>query len=349
MPAKSFRALIGAVLKFPPSATVAASQVIHFGVSRGRARASIAGTIVSTASVVCGSALDDFSSDYRPLESFAELLPDDATLDIESSSKESHVLFKCGGLDLKLPLTKGAVLPRPKVPEPFFTATEETAKLLRWLASVAESDETKPDMHCVYLRHGAAIAGDQQCIVIINHKDLPDVDSPLPLCVCAQLKPGDKLANAENGLLVVSGCGVAQVPHLTQTLHFPLGVVDRLEAAKMSSYGRCDVAALRTVFKESSDCVARIPNVPACITLTFTDSGIHVLAKSDTASFHTSLSGKVDLAGKMLLELSKAEEALAGFDGGEIVCSQLLPKGEGLLAGGVVRAFFSPVHLTGAK
>ena len=52
VPSKNFRDLIRAVLKFPPSASVAASEVVHFSVNKGRARASVAGVVVSTATVL---------------------------------------------------------------------------------------------------------------------------------------------------------------------------------------------------------------------------------------------------------------------------------------------------------
>lgn len=347
IPTKNFRDLIQAVLKFPPSASVAASEVVHFAVNKGRARASVAGVVVSSATVIASRDLEAFTADYRSLSAYAGVLPEDATLDIEISEKDNQVRFVCGELKLALALTLGAVLPKPKAPEPFFEVTEETAKTLKWLASVAEKDEAKPDLCCVYLKEGAAMAGNSKCIAVVRTPGLPNVELPLPLQLCSVLEPGDKLAQAEGGLLLTSGCGVSQVPYLVSSLKFPVESIKRLETSKGDVFGRCSSSVMGDVFKESADCVARIPKVSAYLLMMFRGSKIQIKAASQTASFRTVLDGKVEKDGDLWLELPEAEEALAVFGKGEVLCRKLQPKGETVLEGSEAKVFFAPVRVNG--
>jgi hypothetical protein len=349
IPAKNFRALIRGILKFRPSAAAPTSQIVNFSVNNGRARASIGGgqgTVITTGAVLATREVEPFGAYYSHLESYANLLPDEG--DVELSRTDGDVLFLCGPKRrLKLALTPGIVIPRPKVPEPFFVADEETAKMLKWLVSVAEKDETKPDMCCVYLRNGSAMAGNQKCIAVVKHERLPDVELPLPLAVCNVLEPGDKLARTDKGLLLVSGGCVSQIPYLIQTLHFPVGTIDRLDNAKAENYGHSTGDAMRVVFKESADCVARVPGAQACVVLTFGKDGIQARAQSQNAAFRTVLDGTVEKDGELWLELPEAEEALDLFANGDVFCKKLLPKGEAMLEGNGAKAFFAPVHPIG--
>lgn len=343
VPAKNFRELIHAALKFPPSSAVAASEIVHFAVSNGRARASVAGTVISSATVLAMRELEAFSADYRSLASYANLLPDDATVNVELSRNDNQVALSCGEMKLTLALTLGQVIPKPKVGEPFFTASEETARTLKWLASVAEKDEEKPDMCCVYLKGGAAMAGNQKCIAVVRTPGLPDIEMPLSLDLCKVIEPGDRLAQAAGGLMLTSGCGVSQVPHLVQTLKFPVQVVERLEKSSGDVYARCRSTDMAQVFKAAADCVARIPKVAACMILNFKDGKIQAKGRSPTATYRTTMDGQVECDGELYLELPEAEEALTVFGGGEVVCKKLKPKGEAALEGTEAKAFFAPV------
>ena len=347
VPAKNFRDLIRAVfLKFPPSASVAASEVVHFSVAKGRARASVAGVVTSAATVLASREMDAFTADYRiTCSAYAELLPEDATVDVELSQKDNQVRMACGDLKLTLALTLGSVLPKPKMPDPFFVATEETVRVLKWLASVAEKDEAKPDMCCVYLKDGAAMAGNQNCIAVARTPGLPDVELPLLLQLCKVIEPGDRLARAEGGLLLAAGCGVSQIPYLVQSLRFPVKTVEKLENAAGSVYGRCSASAMASVFEKSADCVARIPKVHAFILLTFKGGRINLKAQSQTATFRTVLDGKVEKDGELWLELPEAEEAITVLGSGDVVCRKLEPKGETVLEGTEAKAFFAPVRM----
>jgi len=342
VPAKNFRSLIRDVLKFPPSASVAASEVVHFSVAKGRARASVAGVVTSAATVLATRELDAFTADYRSLSSYAELLSDDATVNIEVSQKDNMVRFVCGNEKLELALTLGSVLPKPKMPDPFFVATAETVRALKWLASVAEKDEAKQDMCCVYLKDGAAMAGNQNCIAVARTPGLPDIELPLPLQLCKVIEPGDRLARAEGGLLLASGCVVAQIPYLVSSIRFPVKTVEKLESAKGSVYGRCSASVMGSVFKKSADCVARIPNVNAFILLTFKGGKINLKAESQTATFRTVLDGAVEKDGDLWLELPEAEDVITVLGDGDVICSKLEPKGETVLEGTETKAFFAP-------
>lgn len=350
VPAKNFRDLIAAVLKFPPSAQVAASEIVHVAVTKGRARASIAGVVVTTASVMATARdLDAFSADYRSLSAYAALLPDAEDAHVELTRKDNQVLLTCGEQKLALALTLGSVLPKPKVPEPFFVATEETAKALKWLAGLAEKDEAKPDMCCVYLKDGAAMAGNQRCIAVMRTPGLPEETLPLPLSLCQVIEPGDKLAKAEGGLLLVSGCGVVQIPYMVQTLQFPVKIVERMEAAQGETFAECKVGMLSEAFKTSADCVARAPKTQAYISMVCEKGGrIRVLGKSQTATFRTVILGEVKKEGELILELPEAEEALSIFGDGVVSCRRLLPKGETSFEYDGAKAFFAPINLVGS-
>jgi len=240
-------------------------------------------------------------------------------------------------------------LPKPKVPEPFFTVTDASAKTLKWLASVAEHDESKPDMHCVFLKAGAAMAGNQKCIAVARTAGLPDVILPLPLQLCSVLEAGDKLSKADGGLLLTSGCGVSQIPFVTSSIQFPVAVVERLEAAAGDVYGHCKASVMASVFGESADCVARIPKSQAYLVMTFKAGKIQIKAQSQTASFRTLMDGTVDMDGDLWLELPEAEEALSVFGTGDVVCKRLTLKGETALEGTEAKVFFAPVkHGTAA-
>ena len=346
---QNFKNLIKAILKFPPSASVAASEVVHFAVNKGRARASVSGVVVSTATVIGMRDLEAFTADYRSLRAYADLLPVDGTVDIEMSTKDNQVRMACGEQKLTLALTLGSVVPKPKMPEPFFIATEQTAKTLKWLASVAEQDESKPDMCCVYLKDGAAMAGNQKCIAIARTEGLPTDSIPLPLQLCSVLEPGDKLSKVTGGLLLSSGCGISQVPFVTSSIQFPVAVVERLESAAGDIYGVCRASVMSDVFGESADCVARIPKSQAYLVMAFKDGKIQVKAQSQTASFRTVMDGKVEKEGDLWMDLPGAEEALSVFGSGDVICKKLTPKGETALEGTEAKVFFAPVRMGGTS
>jgi hypothetical protein len=344
IPAKNFKSLIGSILKFPPSASVSASEVVHFAVNNGRARASISGVVVSTATVIGMHEVEAFTADYRSLRGFAATIPADGSVDIMVSAKDKQVRLVCGEQKLNLPYTLGSVLAKPKVAEPFFTVTAETAVAIRWLAGIAEKDESKLDMCCVYLTGGRAMAGNQKCIGVARTAGLPQESIPLPLNLCAVLEAGDKLSKAEGGLILTSGCGVSQVPYLVSSIKFPVAVVDRMEASAGATYGKCKARDMVSVFTESADCVARIPKAQAFLVMTFKDGKIGVRAQSQTVVFRTVLDGAVKKDGDLWLELPEAEEALKAFGDGDVSCRKLSPKGEAALEGSEAKVFFAPVR-----
>lgn len=346
LPAASFKALVRAVLKFPPSAVVSSSEIVNLGVTKGRLRASVFGVVESYAGVVVtGTAvtegMEPFAVDYRALAPYAELCPD-AQVVIEIVKKD--VCFTCGEHTLTIPFTHGRLAPKPiTLGADMFVTSVEAAKTLRWLASIAEKDEAKPDMACVYCKAGRAMAGNQNCIAVSFEPDLPSGTYALPLNLCGVLEPEDKVTGVEGGLVVQSGCGFYSVPFQSETLKFPVSAIEKLIDAKGDLVGQIPAPALSEIFKESTDCVARVPKTTSHIMLTFEKDKLHALASSSTATYRTTAplkDGKPSV--EMYLNLQDAAAAIGVFDNDVISLKLLQPKNRPAMIGSAACVFYAP-------
>ena len=342
IPAKNFKALIEAVLKFPPSAVVSASEIVHFSVTKGRARASVAGLVSSSATVIAAGETDAVTVDYRVIGPYAALCSNEFPVSVEISKKTKEVCFACGDNKLTIPFTFGAVVPKLPLGAELFKVEGDCAKTLRWLAGIAENDDAKPDMSCVYVRQGTAMAGNQRCIAVSKAPGLPTGEYALPLALCGVLQTGDLLTAVAGGLVLRSGCGVHSIPFQSETLKFPVRVVDRLSGSKATVFGTCVAKHLADAFKESADCVARIPKTEAVIELEFRDGRLHLHAFSGTAHYRTAFLGEQASDGILLIPLPEAESAIGVFDKDKLTLKQL-PKNETVLEGATATVFFAPV------
>jgi|GEM_PF-4202879 len=342
--AEKFKALISTVLKFPPSAVVSASEVIHFAVNMGRARVSVAGLVTGAAAVLATGETDAFTVDYRVLGSYAALCPVDGTVQLEVSRKEKEVRFTCGEHKLKVAFNFGSVIKKPQPgPTEILVVSDHFAKTIKWLASVAEKDEAKPDMCCVYLRNGSAMAGNQKCIAVATLDGIADVECALPLNLCAVLEAGDKITKAVDGFIVVSGCGAFAVPFHAASIKFPYQVVERLTSSDSHVFATCAASALSGALKESIDCVARVPKADAVVRADFADGKMSIRAMTGTAHYSTMVDADVKKTGGILVPLVEAGAAVSVFDGSEVAIKHVLPKRETSIDGGTAKVFFAPV------
>lgn len=342
--AEKFKALISTVLKFPPSAVVSASEVIHFAVNMGRARVSVAGLVTGAAAVLATGETDAFTVDYRVLGSYAALCPSDGVVQLEVSRKEKEVRFTCGEHRLKVAFNFGSVIKKP-VPGPtvLCDVSESFAKTIKWLAYVAEKDEAKPDMCCVYIRNGQAMAGNQKCIAVADIADIPKGEVALPLNLCAVLEAGDKITVAQNGFIVISGCGAFAVPFHAASIKFPYQVVERMTSSESNVFATCSASALAGALKESIDCVARIPKADAVVRADFADGKMNIRAMTGTAHYSTVVEAEVKKTGGVLVPLIEAGAAISVFDGSDVTIKHVLPKHETSIDGGTAKVFFAPV------
>jgi hypothetical protein len=334
-----FKALVRAVLKFPPSASVSSSEIINLEVSKGRLRATVFGLVEASAAVLAtGEGMDAFSVDYRVLSPYVELCPD-APVTIEIG--KNQVLFTCLEHKLKIPFTVGRIAAKKTLGSELFIADIETSKAIRWLASIVDRGEAKPDTSCVYVHHARAISMNQYCIAISQVKGLPNESFALPLALCAVLADGDKVTSAKDGLIVASELGVYSIPFLSATLNFPVKLIDRLLNSDGEILGVCEVPPLAVAFKESADCVARIPKVTANVTLTFGEAKLEVYAHSATADYTTTMAVVEGTTGKVSFPLLEAEAAIDVFGEDSITIKRLEPKKEVALLGTEACVFFA--------
>lgn len=335
-----FKALVRAALKFPPSALVSSSEIINLEVSSGRLRISVFGLVEASAAVLAtGGPLEPFSVDYRVLSPYAELCPDAPVL-IEIS--KNQVLFTCVDHKLKVPFTVGRVTAKKPLGEELFVADAEMAKSIRWLSGLADQTDARPDTSCVYIYNRKAVALNQYCIAVSQVKGLPDASFALPLMLCAVLAAGDKITSTANGLIVASEIGVYSVPFLAATVRFPVKLVDRIMKNDGELFGVCEAAQLAVAFKESADCVARIPKTTAQVSLTFDATSVEIYAHSATADYTTKvpvLEGKT--SGTASFPLLEAEQAIDVFGTDSIKIKRLEPKKELALIGSEAFVFFS--------
>lgn len=335
-----FKALVSAVLKFPPSASVSSSEIINLAVFKGRLRASVFGLVEASAAVLAtGDGLEPFSVDYRVLSPYAELCPD-APVTVEIS--KNQVLFTCLEHKLKVPFTVGRIAEKRALGTEIFIATEGTAKTVRWLASIADRSEAKPDTACVYLYAGKAAAVNQFAIAVSQVKGLPETVCALPLLLCAVLAAGDKITQVADGLVVRSEFGTYAVPFLAATLKFPVRLVNRLLTADGELLGICEAPLLAQALKESADCVARIPKTQAGIALTFEGDKLAVDAHSPTADYHTCVPIQEGGNGTVNLPLLESEAAVGVFDQDVLKIKRLEPKRDIALIGSEAFVFFAP-------
>lgn len=340
---KNFRNLILGLLKFPPVAEIATSEVIHFCVQQGRARASVTGITTATGSILAMREIEPFSVDYRALSSFAALCEDEPMIEITASAKDKEVVFVGGEESLTVPMTAGTVIAKPRGIEPFFEVSEGAARVLKALAAVAEKDETKPDMCCVYVRGGIGMAGNQNCIVVAPIEGMPIAEElHFPLKVCSCLEAGDRIGKSAQGLYVVSGCVVTQVPFEIAAISFPVAVVDKLRATPVEVLANLKRADVANAFVKAADCVARTPKAQAHIALQFTTASIELKAKAQTARFRTTIEGAVVQEGLLLLPLPEAEDVMGMFKE-KVQILKLTKKGEASIKSGDAQAFFAPV------
>jgi hypothetical protein len=285
-----------------------------------------------------GEGMDAFSVDYRVLSPYAELCPDAPVL-LEIG--KNQVLFTCLEHKLKIPFTVGRIAAKKTLGTELFVADVDTAKAIRWLASIVDRGEAKPDTSCVYIHHAKAISMNQYCIAISQVKGLPNDSFALPLALCAVLADGDKVTSVKDGLIVASELGVYSIPFLSATLNFPVKLIDRLLDGDGEMFGVCEVPPLAVAFKESADCVARIPKVTANVTLTFGEAKLEVYAHSTTADYTTVIPLSEGKIGKVSFPLLEAEAAIDAFGDASIKIKRLEPKKEVALIGTEACVFFA--------
>lgn len=306
---KDLKSLIRAVMRFPSVGSFAGSELVSLQVKNGWAIASTFGVILSKARVPAEGELELVAGDERALEPFIGGCSDTVKVVIEADEKvlkirggkRDSTIARCKGTDHQLPKLKdvGGVEQ--------FTVSKEIAQKVGYLAEVAYSDASKPEICAVMLAgDGRAMAVNQKCIASLKlqNNGVGRVAIPLPLAKI--LTEGDQVYVSPKETMIRSkgpAWYVMPSPVIAQK-SFPVDSVTKFEKVGKEPVLTCRGDLLALAIQDCNACLSGISRTEIVITFE-SGNGLELTAENGGTRFHRTVRAAVSKQATMKVPLEE--------------------------------------------
>jgi hypothetical protein len=312
-----FKELIAAVTKFPSVGTFVGSDVVSLEAKNGKLSASSFGVVLSTGSTAADGDVALFGIDERAVGQFASHCR--ATSSVTITKDENSVRFTRGKTtEVLAGISNGVVHTRAKLNGNGIKISWQHAKDIQYLSNIAMSDTSKPELNCVLLQAGRAIACGQKVMASLDcFVTTERVALPLPLIKA--LGKEDKIYPGKKETVLKSGIARYEMPtpvHAQKS--FPYEQVQKYGKAKAEKIATISGSKLKSALEECSGCIAGISRLEVVATLTFKNNKLEITAENGGIRFRKIIQAKTIKESSFSIALAESVEASALFENKEL-------------------------------
>lgn len=283
-----FKRLVAALTRFPSVGSFAASELINLTVADGHATATSFGVVMSKMRIRAEGELALVGMDERLVNNFASVCPDNAKVLLLA---DKEIKLRCKNKEAIIPITKGQHHKlRPLVDVDYFDVTETIAKRLSYLTNIAFSDASRPELCCVMMDNGHAMAINQKAAAMLVCPSNVRVAVPLPLA--RVMSKGDTLwMGKEETVLKSQGAYHAMPSPVAAQQNFPVKTILGYDKATYTSIATCKGNVLAQAIIECDTVLGQIARTEVTLELNIGEK-IELAARSGGARFRTVIAPK---------------------------------------------------------
>lgn len=316
---KQLKLLIGAVTMTANAGSIGGTDVVSLQMLPGKLRASMSNVILSRASVPASGELEQaIGLDEKPLSLFASQCQDGDQ--VELAVTNTVALLQAGKRELELP-TREPNLFKLQVPEgsPKLTLTKLQAQQLQHLVNVAFDGSSRPELSCVFLHNGQAMACSQKVITVLStDKEAKGAVQDVAVAVgAARLSEEGVVVYAGQAETIVRrGIGYYGVPSPVEAQKsFPWEAILNMTVASRRDVAKCYGGKFAQAVKDCMILEALV-KTEAILQITATKGQLELEVKNGGARFKTSIPATVMATGECfkipLTELSYVAQFIEG-------------------------------------
>jgi hypothetical protein len=263
---------------------------------------------MSRASVKVEGELPLLGLDERPVVGFSSIVRDEGVVTIRT--EETEVVFRTGKKTVTIPRKIGVTHKLTPVDEAqVLEITEEIAERVKYLAGIAFTDASRPELCCVMLAGGKGMACNQKAVAVFNCEQPGGIKgTAIPLALAKMLALGDRLYPGKGETTLKSGMGTYIMPAPVRAQKdFPIALLPGL--AKTAVQGTVKVRAdkLMAAVRECDACLGSISRTEIVLNVNTLESGegIEITAQNGGARYQGIVGTKG--VGKLMLKISLEE------------------------------------------
>lgn len=320
----AFKLLIDAVKRFPSVGGFVGSDLINLQVSKDgtKLQASTFGVVVSRGTVDAVGEMPLIAVDERALIPFAGLCDSKSNVVIKVSDKVVQFRTRnreitsanVTGQDHQIPPLKGIV---PLI------ISETVAVSIAYLAQIAMNDSSRPELNCVMLSNGDAMASDQKAVVSLKLAVPYTGRTALPVPIAKAIRAGDRLYSGAKETILISGIGQHAMPSPVRAQkEFPVSKIASLSALEKTGIAVIAGDKLKSALEECGACLGNIARNEVVVKLAFKNGELELSAQNGGIKFRRMVTVKEKMAADVYLPLEESLNAAALMNEKLITVSQ---------------------------
>jgi hypothetical protein len=286
-----FRELITAVSRFPTIGSFAGSEMISLATNSGKLVASSFGVVLSKASVAVEGELTHIAIDERVIVPFASMCPDVAKVTIELADKKVTIRYK--NKEIFVPFAAGVEHKTTPVKNVDGIAiTDDLDKKINYLANLAFSDSSRPELCCVMLADKKIAACSPKVVALLTCQSKYDkIAIPLPLA--REIKKDDTLYPGEKETLLKSGIGRHYMPSpVAAQSNFPLDTIVGFKKLIANPAIECNGQKLMTTIAECYSVLGSVARTEIPLHFSLVKGKLELIAENGGARFRAAITIK---------------------------------------------------------
>jgi hypothetical protein len=301
--------LIQVATRFP---AVGDSVWVNMAIVKGMLRVSRTGLALSVGEVKVEGSMDLLAVLEPQLTGFSTICAKAAKVLIDVN--ENEVKFRSRGRETVSTRGKGQAHKIPTVSGKTFEVSEYASILLPYLAAIAYSDNSRPELNCVMLLgDGRAMAINQKAVAVfqLGEKGIGRIALPIPMA--KSLAENDVVSINGTETIVHSGIGCHVMPSPVKAQEsFPVEVVDKYEKIKRTTIAICSGDKLSRAVEECDIVLGSLAKTDMVLTVTPLDKKLELSSENGPARFKTKLDAKCSAGDLIKIPMNEVRQ-LAGF------------------------------------
>jgi len=299
MTGKEFAALVQGATKFPSIGLFGGSEMVNFKVGKGFAVCTTLGVVLARAAVPIQGDLPLIAVDERLIVPFASQHAEAVKIVIEADEKEIRI--KARGRKIEAPFKEGTEQPFPKLDTQGIKITPMLAERVGYLANVAFSDLSRPDLCCVMVApDGRAMACNSRAIVVLKCHSGHDRKIAMPLPLAKALEKGFTIFPGEKETAIKNGYAKYCMPSPVQALQqFPIAAIDSYSQLESSTVAVFKGMQLARAVTEAEACMGALSRMEMVLKLSLADGRAAMSTENGAARYQTKM-GALKITAKEL-------------------------------------------------
>lgn len=301
----AFKQLIDAVSRFPSVGTFVNSDMVTLKMNDGFLEASMFGVVVANAKVKAEGVLAQCATDERTMIPFASTVVKDSVVTMEVA--DGAVRLRTRGREIMLSTLPGQENLVPKLKGAKLKISADVATKLNYLSGIAMTDTSKPELCCVMVADGKAMACNQKAVAVMDCAiDGHTGKTALPVPLLKALAKGDVIVAGESTLLE-SGIGRYMMPSpVAAQEKFPIAMIKKYADVQKKKVAACKGEHFSSALDECSACISNVSRTQVVVTITVKQNKIELAAKNGGVAFRRVIPCNSTVETKLIVPLEEA-------------------------------------------